>query len=234
MYSFALFLFERIVFNFFYDRMKHRNLLFIQTVLILIMSICGIILYNKLPDPLATHRNAYWVADEFQSKSIFQVFVFPFFAIGFMILMKVMPFLDPRKKKYEQFSEAYECIETIIIGFIAYFYAGFLLYNLNIIFQMGSFLFLWFGLFLIFWGNYASKVRWNYFLGRRTPWTLENEEVWNKTQRFAGKLAVISGFSCLINAFFLFQPIVHIIIIFIVLFLPCFYSYRLYNKVVKN
>ena len=37
-------------------------------------------------------------------------------------------------------------------------------------------------------GNYLSTVRPNYFVGIRTPWALQNDQVWAKTHRFVGRL----------------------------------------------
>lgn len=46
---------------------------------------------------------------------------------------------------------------------------------------------------LIIIGNYLGKTRANYTLGIRLPWTLKNEQVWNKTHRLAGKLFILLG-----------------------------------------
>jgi len=42
-------------------------------------------------------------------------------------------------------------------------------------------------------GNVLGKVRRNEFFGVRTPWTLADSAVWDKTQRFAGRLMVVAG-----------------------------------------
>ena len=47
-------------------------------------------------------------------------------------------------------------------------------------------------LFIIL-GNYMGKVRQNYFVGLKTPWTLNDPEVWQKSQRLAGWAFVLSG-----------------------------------------
>jgi uncharacterized membrane protein len=39
-------------------------------------------------------------------------------------------------------------------------------------------------------GNYMGKVRYNYMLGLRTPWTLSDQRVWDKTHRFLGRAMV--------------------------------------------
>jgi uncharacterized membrane protein len=49
------------------------------------------------------------------------------------------------------------------------------------------------GLLFIILGNYMPKVKKNWFVGIRTPWTLASEEVWNKTHRLGGKIFILAG-----------------------------------------
>jgi uncharacterized membrane protein len=44
-----------------------------------------------------------------------------------------------------------------------------------------------------FFGNPMGKLRRNFYLGVRTPWTLASERVWNATHRFAAKTFVAGG-----------------------------------------
>jgi uncharacterized membrane protein len=49
-------------------------------------------------------------------------------------------------------------------------------------------------------GNVMGKVRRNFWLGVRTPWTLANERVWYATHRLAGKTMVAGGLVTLVAA----------------------------------
>ncbi|QUD86445.1 SdpI family protein [Phenylobacterium montanum] len=49
------------------------------------------------------------------------------------------------------------------------------------------------GVLLAVLGNYMGKVRQNEFMGVRTPWTLMDAEVWDRTQRFTGRLMLLGG-----------------------------------------
>ncbi len=82
-------------------------------------------------------------------------------------------------------------------------------------------------LFLIL-GNYMPKMRQNRIMGIRTPWTLSDERVWDRTHRFAGILFMISGF--LILCATLFAPIewggaVLVISTLVTAVVSCAYSY---------
>ncbi|HEC65671.1 MAG TPA: SdpI family protein, partial [bacterium] len=82
------------------------------------------------------------------------------------------------------------------------------------------------GIMFIILGNFLGKVRQNYFVGIKTPWTLNNEEVWQKTQRVGGWMMVIAGILLLIEAFFFqwaFSVMIGIIVL--ILIVPVVYSY---------
>jgi len=56
------------------------------------------------------------------------------------------------------------------------------------------------GVLFIVIGNVLPKLRWNYVVGIRTPWTLADERVWDKTHRFGGWVTVLGGGVLLISA----------------------------------
>ena len=81
-------------------------------------------------------------------------------------------------------------------------------------------------------GNYTPKITRNRTMGIKIKWALANDENWNATHRFSGKLMVVSGFLCLLaiplpsSAF----PFVALTVILITALLPTVYSYRFYRK----
>jgi uncharacterized membrane protein len=52
-------------------------------------------------------------------------------------------------------------------------------------------------------GNYSSNLRPNYFVGLRTPWTLESPETWRATHRLGGRLMFFGSVSLLVLQFIL-------------------------------
>ena len=82
-------------------------------------------------------------------------------------------------------------------------------------------------------GNVMGKLRWNYTIGIRTPWTLFNERVWDKTHRFAGKVFVLVGAAIAACSWFpaiqgIQKPVVISGIILVVV-LPVLKSYLLWK-----
>ena len=85
------------------------------------------------------------------------------------------------------------------------------------------------GLIFTIIGNYLPKCKQNYTVGIKIPWTLNSEENWNKTHRFAGWLWTFCGVLIMLTGFFgsfwIFLPIVLLMVI-----APCAYSYILHRK----
>ena len=87
------------------------------------------------------------------------------------------------------------------------------------------------GLFIIV-GNYLGKVRRNFFIGIRTPWTLASDEVWARTHRVGGWLFVMAGIAIISSAGSppTLLPIVLLVPICSAAVISVAYSYFVYRK----
>jgi uncharacterized membrane protein len=87
-------------------------------------------------------------------------------------------------------------------------------------------------LLFLFLGNYLGKVRWNWFVGIRLPWTLSSEDNWNKTHRFGGKVFFTGGAVALVSCFLpgIVPMVVAIAILGIAVVSVTVYSFRIYSK----
>lgn len=56
------------------------------------------------------------------------------------------------------------------------------------------------GLLFVGMGNYLPRIRSNWFIGIRTPWTLDNERVWRATHRVGGRAFVAAGLVMTLSA----------------------------------
>jgi uncharacterized membrane protein len=83
--------------------------------------------------------------------------------------------------------------------------------------QLGNFMFFLLGLFFTVLGNILYSVKQNFFIGARLPWTLSNEENWNKTNRMMSKLFFASGIIVVLCSFFLPTTVMLVITITTVL-----------------
>jgi len=88
-------------------------------------------------------------------------------------------------------------------------------------------------LFMLLFGNYMGNIRQNHFMGIRTPWTLENEEIWKKTHQLGGRLWIIAAIIGFILFFFLpnnWALMSVIVLMTIPMILAAIYSFVLFQK----
>lgn len=92
------------------------------------------------------------------------------------------------------------------------------------------------GITMIVFGNYLPKCKQNSVMGVKLPWTLTDEENWNKTHRLSGRLFVIGGVLLLASSFFRYivMMIVLLLVVMLITIIPSIYSYKLYKKKVSE
>jgi uncharacterized membrane protein len=201
-------------------------------VLILVATVAGVSLWNRLPDPMASHWNINDQVDGYTSKS-WGVFLIPLVTLGLFVLFLVIPKIDPLKANIAQFREEFNLFIVLMAGFMVYVYALTLLWNLgytNI--GLGRAMMPALGLLFIFIGYMLRKAKRNFFIGIRTPWTLSSDRVWEETHRLGSVLFMISGALALVGGFLggmlsfwlLFVPLMGSTIFLLI------YSYFLYQR----
>ena len=90
-----------------------------------------------------------------------------------------------------------------------------------------------FGLMFLVLGNSMPKVRQNSTIGIKIKWTLENEQNWNATHRFSGRLWVVGGIlsmACALVAESSIAMVVFFVCVLALAILPMGYSYRYYRR----
>jgi uncharacterized membrane protein len=145
----------------------------------------------------------------------------------------IIPYVDP-KQKLQNMGNKLNIMRMILTLFMSAL-ALFILYSVEQKSSNPGFVFVIIGLLFAFLGNYFKTIKPNYFIGIKTPWTLENEEVWKKTHELGGKLWFVGGLLMALTfvlpnniQFYTFMGITAVITI-----IPILYSYRIFNKI-KN
>jgi uncharacterized membrane protein len=190
------------------------------------------LIFDQIPEQVPMHWNVEGEIDRYGSKWE-AILVMPIFNILMYLFLKYIPRLDPKKKNYDLFKGPYYTIRLVIALFLG------LMFMLMIRAAVGDELAVdkivvgsIMVLFIIL-GNYMSNIRSNYFIGVRTPWTLEDPEVWRKTHQLAGRLWFVGGLMGLILVFWLekIQLVIMLLGLLIPMVLwPIIYSYRLYKS----
>jgi len=136
---------------------------------------------------------------------------------------------DPKRQNIspKMFSLVLWLVPATSLVIAAMMYPFNLGYELNVTFFAELFL----GLMFIIVGNYLPKARQNYTIGIKVPWTLANEENWNRTHRLAGYMWMICGILMVLISLTRFLPAEWLVGIFtIMVFVPCIYSFWLHVK----
>jgi uncharacterized membrane protein len=190
--------------------------------------------YQVLPDQVVTHWNAAGEPDGWGGKN-FATFFVPALLIGMYLLFQWLPKLDPKKANYLKFASTYKVFQFIIILFLAFIYFISSVYNLGVNIPIGLAVSGGIGLMMIVFGFNMNKIKSNWFIGIRTPWTLSSEVVWKKTHEFAGKVFIVGGLFFILASFLgekFFVPV--LIIIILLLLSPMLYSYLIFRDQKKN
>ena len=211
--------------------MKSKSFYF-RLLLVAGMIVASLILYPKLPDTIPTHWGINGQPDDWGSK-VWAAWLIPGISIVFMLLFPFLAKIDPKSENYKKFSGPYQAIQTLLIAFMAFIF--FLQYYFTFYPArqelMTPIMLSAMGVMFIVLGNTMGKVRQNFFVGLKTPWTLADPEVWQKSQRLAGWMFVIAGIIFLLEAWLqLYVGIVFIIVILAIVLVPTVYSYLLFKK----
>jgi uncharacterized membrane protein len=183
--------------------MSTRLTLLLSLILIFVTLLAGVFLWNQLPDQMASHWNEQDQVDGYVGK-FWGAFMVPLMMIGLTLLFLAIPSIDPLKKNIADFRGLFNLFIVLFNGFMAYVHGLTLAWNLgNTGFRMSTLLLPALGLLFILVGLVTRKAKRNYFIGIRTPWTLANDTVWEKTHKLGGLLFIAAG---VISLFGIFLP----------------------------
>ena len=205
---------------------KNLKVLILTTVVMLLPILAGIILWNQLPEQMPTHWNAAGEIDGWSSKP-FAVFVLPLIMVAAQWLCMLGTAADPKKNNHSEkvLHLILWIVPALSVVLHAVTYATALGYAVPIEVVMPVLI----GLIFTIIGNYMPKCKQNYTIGIKIPWTLDNEENWNRTHRFAGWLWTFCGIAIMCTGFFggfwVFLPITLLMVL-----APIIYSYILHQK----
>ncbi len=206
----------------------NRKTLIITSIVTVLPALIGILCWDRLPDVMATHFGINNEANGFSSKA-FAVFGLPAILLAVLWLGAFVKSNDPKRQNISPklFSLGLWIAPVVSLVIAATMYPVNLGYALDITFIASLVL----GLVFIIIGNYLPKARQNYTIGIKIPWTLANEENWNRTHRLAGYLWMICGVLMLILSLTRFVPAPWLFgILLIMVLVPCIYSCWLHAK----
>ncbi|MDO5028065.1 MAG: DUF1648 domain-containing protein [Bacillota bacterium] len=207
--------------------MKRNKAFKLGLALSMIPFIINAVFYSKLPDQIATHFDINGVPDNYSSKN-FALFGLPAIMLAIYVTAYVITNLDPKRKN--QGDKALNIVliflplMSIVISIMTIAFT--LGKKIDIPIIMASLV----SLMLILIGNYLPKVKRNYTIGVKLPWTLDSDYVWDKTHKLAGKVFILGGLGLLLNTIFYNKLWSSLVIVAIIIFIPGIYSYVIYKN----
>lgn len=200
----------------------------ITTSICFLPIILSMALYAQLPNEIPIHFDASGQADNYLPKAVV-CFVLPCLFAILNLFVCFMINSDPKKANS---SEAMKTISRWISPLLSVICIPMSLFisleksiPIHIIIPALA------GVLILVCGNYLPKSRQNYTIGIKLPWTLNNEDNWNKTHRMAGILWTVGGFMIVITSLFQFINIPVVLIVAVILaIVPIIYSYALHQR----
>ncbi len=189
------------------------------------------LIWNQLPAEIATHYNLRGNVDGWMPKGSAALFVGGLSVFLYLVL-RFLPKMDPKGKRQTANYQKMRFVVTL-------FFAAIMIWILYITNHkvtnetFGRVFMCLIGLLLAGLGNYLITVKPNWFVGIRTPWTLENEVVWRKTHRMGGRLMVAGGLLTLLLALVVPMPYMvlsSIGVIALAVLIPVVYSYIYFRQ----
>lgn len=209
--------------------MNRTTALITAGLLLAAMAIATAALYPSLPERFPIHWGVSGEVDGWMPKP-WGPWLAPLITVALVALMLLLPWLSPNRFRIDSFRPTYHLIYVEVAALFTGVHVVSLIAAIHPEWDSGRWLIglLCVGLGVI--GNLLGKVRRNFWVGVRTPWTLASDAVWDATHRLAARLTLAGG---IIGALFVTcggTPIVALIVVIAGLIIPSFWSLVYYKR----
>jgi uncharacterized membrane protein len=160
-------------------------------MLVALTAAVSLLAYPEMPAEMATHWNASGDVDGTTSRPV-ALALFPALTALTLGFFLALPRIDPRND-YESFRFAYDALALSTLGFLAYVHAIVVLVNAGADLGVLQALAPGIGAIYVVAGYVTERAEQNWFVGVRTPWTLEDEDVWRQTNDAVATLLKLGG-----------------------------------------
>jgi uncharacterized membrane protein len=196
---------------------------------LIILAVFGF-LHPQLPERVAVHWNVYGQVDRYASP--LEAIAPQLIALLVLAALTVLlPAISPRRYEIRPFATVFGLIMLMGQAVVLVITLGMLLNAAGHPVRMPLLAALSVGLLFVVLGNYMGKLRKNFFVGIRSPWTLASDEVWARTHRFGGRLFVLAGLLVMVAALSGMPLWVWLAAMLIAVIVPYPYSLLVYRKV---
>lgn len=192
-------------------------------------------IWNEVPDQIPIHWNLEGEVDNYGDKS-FVLYWYPLFGIVTYLGILLVPLIDP-KKRVKMDQKPLPALRLFLPLFFVGLYAVMIMPTFKPGWDPSFMVFLLVTLLMLVFGNYLRTLKPNYFIGIRTPWTLENPDNWRKTHELGSKLWIGVSLLLLVVAFLIPAEIFAKIFfggVMVMALVPLVYSFWLFKRQPEN
>ena len=189
-----------------------------------------IYIWEQLPDKVPMHWNIRGEIDRYGDKTeliLLTVLLSLVTYIFFLVILKIDP-----KNKLRKMGHKFHVIKFLMTTFMSVLSLVIIISIKNASLDNTNYYLLVGALYIVL-GNYFKTIRPNYFIGIRTPWTLESENVWKKTHKLGGLMLFAGGIVVVLSSLFLERQMTVLILMIvtgIISIVPIIQSYVLYQN----
>ncbi|MFB6121338.1 MAG: SdpI family protein [Halobacteriaceae archaeon] len=179
--------------------LETRHRFGLAVALVLVGAVASALAAPDLPERVATHWNAAGEPDDYAAKWVALVGM-PALATGLLAMLAVVPRIDPLGENIADFRSTYDWFAVALTAFLTALHLGVLAYNLGYEFDFLRLVAVGVAALYYFVGRVIDRAKRNWFVGVRTPWTLSNDEVWDRTHALAARLFRVAAVVALLGA----------------------------------
>jgi immunity protein, SdpI family len=184
------------------------------------------VVVNRLPERVPTHWNAHGEVNGWSSRA-FAAWLMPAMMGVIALILPLLPNIDPRRANYDKFRGTYDFVVLAIIAMLGVLHVAVLGSALGWPISMARLTPLMIGALFLLLGNVMPRARPNWWFGIRTPWTMSNDRVWERTHRVGGYVFAGAGVMLMLLAVLLPSMALPVIVVVAVTagIVPLVYSY---------
>ncbi|WP_225561731.1 SdpI family protein [Rhodanobacter sp. DHB23] len=186
-------------------------------------------LYPQMPARVATHWGVGGQPNGY-SPRFWAAAMWPLLIAALAVLTVTLPRISPKRFEMESFAGVYGVLMLVIQGVMLVLGVTAMLAGAGHAVPMATIAPLGVGVLLIVLGNYMGKLRRNFFVGIRTPWTLASEAAWERTHRLAGWVYVLAGAAMVVLGLIGAMAGWMLAAVVVVLLIPHVCSYFIYRR----
>ncbi|QFU81754.1 SdpI family protein [Natronorubrum aibiense] len=201
---------------------------------VVLSGIVSLLTAPELPAKIVSNWNAAGEPNGTMPKTL-ALWLFPTLTAGLLLLFALIPRIDPFQANIAEFRPYYDWFIIVFTGYMLLLHVGIIAFNLGYEFDFTYLVLVGSAGLFYYCGILLTRAKRNWFVGIRTPWTLSNEDVWNRTHALGGTLFKLTAILTLIGLLFGKYALYFLVVpALLTAAVTVAYSYYLYNRLEQS